>query len=133
MSRPCFLLSKHGDDRRQECGADKHDEFKNDVSHQSTTLAHCAMPDDRMNSLEVRVAVVENEVSEIKTAMRTIHDDLRENTRVTQRIQDDTKELVKATQGVGFLLLLLAKMSAVAAGVAGIIYLAQQAAKVVHP
>ena len=91
------------------------------------------MPDERINSLEVRVAVVENEVGEIKTAMRTIHDDLRENTRVTQRIQDDTKELVKATQGVGFLLLLLAKMSAVAAGVAGIIYLSQQLSRVVYP
>lgn len=90
------------------------------------------MSDDSIAPLEARVTVVEHDVAEIKAGMRTIHDDLRENTRVTQTIQDDTRELVKAANGVSFLLLLFAKISAVAAGVAGVIYMAQQAAKFLH-
>jgi hypothetical protein len=87
------------------------------------------MNDDRIGSLEQRVAVVEHDVTEIKQGLVQIHADLRENTKVTQDVANNTRDIVTATRATSFLFTVIAKVAALAAGVAGLIYLAQQASK----
>ena len=91
------------------------------------------MNDDRIGHLEQRVAIVEHDVGEIKAGLVQIHSDLKDNTRVTQLVADNTRDIVKTSAGISFLFTLIAKITAVAGGVAGVIYLAQLLAGVLHP